>query len=97
MREVKWSIRDDGNSTWAKHYHGPYVVFVTDMDGDGTEWEIYLKADLEKSKRERDEGKQESFAHALAKGRVDHFDDFEIGQAVAIEALDAIIRAGGRW
>lgn len=93
VRKVKWSIRDDGNSTWAKHYHGPYVVFVTDKDGDATDWEVYLKADLEKAQKERDQGKLDAVAYPQANGRVEHFDDFEIGQAVAIEALDAIIRA----
>lgn len=95
MRKVKWSIRDDGNSTWGKHYHGDYVVTVTDMDGDGTEWEVWLKADLEKSHREREAGNELAHAKAIARGYVcvRTIEDFEVGQAVAIEALDAILRA----
>jgi hypothetical protein len=95
MRKVKWSIRDDGNSTWGKHKAGPYLVTVTDCDGDGTEWAVYLTSDIDKAKRKRDQGDEDAYAHAIAKGEVSvqAIDDFEIGQAVAIEALDAIIRA----
>lgn len=89
MRKVKWSIRDDGNSTWGKHYHGDYVVFCTDCDGDGTEWSVWERAEYELKMSDEDQWKKKP----LAKGSVAPYgNDFEIGQAIAIEALDAILR-----
>lgn len=88
MRKVKWSIRDDGNSTWGKHYHGDYIVFCTDCDGDGTEWSVWLRAEYEQELPDDQLWKKQP----LAKGSVSHGNDFQIGQAISIEALDAILR-----
>jgi hypothetical protein len=102
MRKVKWSIRDDGNSTWAKHYCDEYVVFVTDMDGDGTEWSVWLRSEretinaiAEENERIADVFKRRRLPDPLTRGYVcvRTIDDFEIGQAIAIEALDRIIAA----
>lgn len=89
MRKVKWSIRDDGNSTWSKHYCGDYVVFCTDCDGDGTEWSVWLRDEYEMKLPDEELWKRQP----LAKGYVSpHGDDFEVGQAIAIEALDSLVR-----
>lgn len=101
MREVKWKIRDDGNTAWGKHYHGDYVVTICDMDGDGTEWEVWLRREYESINAiaERNRGitdilKHERLPDPLARGYVcvRTLEDFDIGKAVAIEALDSIIR-----
>lgn len=89
MRKVKWLIRDDGNSTWGRHYHGDYIVFCTDCDGDGTEWSVWLRSEYEIELPDDQLWKKQP----LAKGSVaPRGSDFEIGQAIAIEALDAILR-----
>jgi hypothetical protein len=89
MRKVKWSIRDDGNSTWGRHHHGNYVVLCTDCDGDGTEWSVWDRHKYEMEVPDDELWKRQP----LAKGSIAPYgSDFEIGQAVAIEALDAIIR-----
>lgn len=94
MRKVKWQYRDGRDGEFSKHYHGDYVVTVQDMDGDGTEWDVWLQADLEKARKERDAGNDRSYASPIAKGYVcpRAIDDFKISQVVAIEALDAILR-----
>lgn len=97
MRTVKWSIRDDGNSTWCKHYHGDYIVFVTDCDGDVVEWEVWLRKDYEELSRivRRDPECRENvrLPQAQIKGEVTcGYDELAIGQAIAIEALDALLR-----
>jgi hypothetical protein len=99
MRTVKWSIRDDGNSTWCKHYYGDYIVFVTDCDGDLVEWEIWRRKDYAELGRalklaeERDHDGTTRLPKPLIKGEVScGYDDLAIGQAIAIEALDALIR-----
>jgi hypothetical protein len=99
MRKVKWSIRDDGNSTWGKHCHGNYVVFVTDRDGDFTDWEIWYRDDHEKLSKalnsDDEQAKKDAVwkYRALATGEIHvGMNEFEIGQAVAIECLDAIVR-----
>lgn len=98
-RKVKWSIRDDGNSTWGQHCHGDYLVTVTDMDGDGTEWNVWRQSDLEKAKREREQGNEHAHANPIASGyvSVSAIEDFEVGQAVAIAALDAILAARSEY
>jgi hypothetical protein len=99
MRKVKWSIRDDGNSTWGKHYCGAYVVFVTDRDGDFTDWEIWDRAEYDALCKALDSDDERAKTNATwkyracAKGEIYvGMNEFTIGQAVAIEALDAIIR-----
>jgi hypothetical protein len=102
MRSVKWSIRDDGNTAWGKHYHGDYIVTICDMDGDGTEWEVWLRKEYdtireiaERNRQIKEVSKWERLPDPIAKGYVcvRAIDDFEVGQAIAIEALDGIIRA----
>jgi hypothetical protein len=95
VRKVKWQYRDGRDGEFSKHYHGDYVVTVQDMDGDGTEWEVWLSADLEKARKEREAGNERAYADPIAKGYVcvRAIEDFRIGQAVAIEALDGIFRA----
>jgi hypothetical protein len=103
MRTVKWSIRDDGNTQWGKHFHGDYVVTICDMDGDGTEWEVWLRREydsINSISREIERLGQEKWREhprmpdPIAKGYVcvRVGDDFEAGKAIAIEALDAILR-----
>ena len=99
MRKVNWTIRDDGNSMWGIHYRCGYVLFVTDRDGDFTDWEIWRRADSDKlaAALSGDNEKVKDDAvwryRALAKGEVYvGMNEFEIGQATAIECLDAIIR-----
>ena len=89
MRKVKWSIRDDGNSTWGKHYDGDYIVFCTDCDGDGTEWSVWLRDEYELELPDDKLWQKQP----LAQGSVSpQGDDFEVGKAIAIEALDALMR-----
>jgi hypothetical protein len=94
MRDVKWKYRDGRDGERAEHYHGDYVVTVQDMDGDGTEWDVWIKADLEKARKEREAGNELAHARPIAKGYVcvRAIEDFKIGKVVAIEALDAILR-----
>lgn len=86
-----------GTADWdySEHYREGYTVTVQDLDGDGTEWNVWLNEDLEKSRKEREAGNKLAHAHSIAKGYVcvRAIDDFKIGQAVAIEALDGILRA----
>lgn len=98
MRAVRWRIRDDGNSTFCRHYHGEFIVFVEDHDGDMVVWEVWYRRDYEARNRawERDpdgaRGAGRHF-HPQAHGEVScGWDELEIGKAIAIEALDAIIR-----
>lgn len=94
MRKVNWIRRDGRDGDYAKHYRRGYVVTVQDMDGDGTEWGVWLVADLEKAKAERAAGNDMAHARPVANGYVcvRAIEDFTIGQAVAIEALDGILR-----
>lgn len=91
---MKWKYRDTRDGEYAEHYHGPYVVTVQDMDGDGTEWDVWLKSDLDNARRDRDAGNDRAFARPIAKGYVcvRAIEDFQVGKSVAIEALDAILR-----
>lgn len=95
MRNVKWTYRDTRDGEYAEHYRGEYVVTVQDMDGDGTEWEVWLKADLEKASKEREAGNERAYADPIAKGYVcvRAIEDFQVGKAAAIAALDAILKA----
>lgn len=94
MRNVRWKYRETRDGEYAEHYHGDYVVTVQDMDGDGTEWDVWLKADLEKARKERQAGNDTAHANPVAKGYVcvRAIEDFEVGRTVAIEALDSILR-----
>ena len=94
MREVKWKYRDGRDGEYAEHYHGEFVVTVQDMDGDGTEGDVWLKDDLEKARKERAAGNERAHASPIAKGYVcvRALEDFAVGCEVAIEALDAILR-----
>jgi hypothetical protein len=95
MRTVNWKHRSTRDGEYAEHYHGDYLVTVQDMDGDGTEWDVWLRSDLEQARKERQAGNELAHAKAVAKGYVcvRAIEDFRAGQEIAIDALDAIIRA----
>lgn len=103
MRAVRWRIRDDGNSTFCRHYHGEFIVFVEDHDGDMVVWELWYQRDYKARSRafdrdpEGERGDWQRFS-PIAHGEVScGYDELEIGKAVAIEALDAYIRERRRF
>lgn len=80
MTYVRWQVRDDGNSTWAKHVRGPYAVYVTDCDGDGSTWSIELDGACLASGDVMEVCKTERYHFAIAKD-------------AAIAALESILSA----
>lgn len=97
-RTVKWQYRDGRDGEWCRHYRGDYVVECQDMDGDGTEWDVWLRKDYdtipgitERNRRIDDVFKQERYPNAIAHGRVDVGNDFQIAKVVAIATLEAIM------
>ena len=100
---VRWQYRDGRDGEWCRHYRCGYVVECQDMDGDGTEWDIYTRNDYERipgilarNQEIDDIYKHESIPSPVAHGRVDVGNDFAIAKVVAIAALEAIISGMGR-
>lgn len=96
---VKWQYRDSRDGEWCRHYRGDYVVECQDMDGDGTEWDVWSRKDYETipgiNERNRhidDVFKQERYPNPIARGRVDCGNDFQIARVVVIATLEAIIK-----
>lgn len=96
---VKWQYRDSRDGEWCRHYRGEYVVECQDMDGDGTEWNVYRRKDYDtiaginqRNRQEADVLKLERYPNPVASGRVDRGNDFQIARVVAIAALEAIIK-----
>jgi hypothetical protein len=89
MRTVNWKHRSSRDGDYAEHHHDGYVVTVQDMDGDGTEWKIWLRDELESAKA------PDAYASPIASGYVcvRAIEDFRAGQEIAIDALDAVLRA----
>lgn len=100
---VRWEYRDTRDGEWCRHYRGDYVVECQDMDGDATEWNVWLRKDydripgiLKRNQHIDDLCRHEHIPDSVANGRVIVGHDFAIAKVIAIAALEAMLKEDER-